>query len=173
MRSEQRREEGEEEEEEEEKEEEEEEERERVIEMKKKKKGSGIVEGVPLVWYLATVELPKISLSVHVPAPGTWLLVAHNRQVKKNNFCPTNNATLTNFLLSSDAEIFVNKHRPSMQIGAKRAKTCMQCVHIPTELPFCMPPLVVGQLSSSSSSPPPPTGSAAVCGACKADRWIT
>ncbi len=26
-----------------------------------------------------------------------------------------------------------------MQIDAKRAKTCMQCVRVPTELPFCMP----------------------------------
>ncbi len=31
-----------------------------------------------------------------------------------------------------------------MRIGAKRAKTCVQCVCIPTELPFCMSPLVVG-----------------------------
>ena len=31
---------------------------------------------------------------------------------------------------------FENKYRLSMQIGAKRAKTCMQCVPIPTELPF-------------------------------------
>ncbi len=35
---------------------------------------------------------------------------------------PTNNALLINFWLSSDARIFVNKHRPSIQIGAKRAK---------------------------------------------------
>ncbi len=32
---------------------------------------------------------------------------------------PTNNALLINFLLSSDAEIFVDKHRLSMQIGAE------------------------------------------------------
>ncbi len=44
---------------------------------------------------------------------------------------------------------FFNKHRLSTQIGAKRAKTCVQCAHIPTELPFCIPPLVVGL-------PPPP-----------------
>ena len=35
---------------------------------------------------------------------------------------PTNNALLINFLLSSDAEIFVTKHRLSIQIGAKHAK---------------------------------------------------
>ena len=57
---------------------------------------------------------------------------------------PTNNALLIKFRLSSDTIFFVNKHRPSMQIDAKRAKTCVQCVRIPTELPFCIPPLVVG-----------------------------
>ncbi len=31
-----------------------------------------------------------------------------------------------------------------MQIGAKLTKNCMQCVYIPTELPFCIPQLVVG-----------------------------
>ena len=37
----------------------------------------------------------------------------------------------------------------ALQVGAKRAKTCMQCLHVPTELPLCMPPLVVGELSLS------------------------
>ncbi len=42
---------------------------------------------------------------------------------------------------------FVTKHQLSIQIGAKRAKTCMQCVYtcMPTELSFCISPLVVGQ----------------------------
>ncbi len=39
---------------------------------------------------------------------------------------------------------FVNKRRLSIQIGAKHAETYMQCVCIPTELPFCIPQLVVG-----------------------------
>ena len=78
---------------------------------------------------------------------------------------PANNALLINFLLSSDAEFFVDNHRLSMRIGAKHAKkTCMQRVHIPTELPFRMPPLVVGQVAQPSSTlfPPPapaPAGS--------------
>ena len=59
---------------------------------------------------------------------------------------PTNNALFMNFRPSSDAELFVSKLRLSMQIGAERAKTCTQCVYIPTELPFCVPPLVVGKL---------------------------
>ena len=43
---------------------------------------------------------------------------------------------LINFLLSSDAEIFVNNHRLGMQIGAECAKSCVQRVHVPTEVPF-------------------------------------
>ncbi len=39
------------------------------------------------------------------------------------------------FLISTDL---------SMQIGTKRAKTCMQRAHVPTEHPFCEPLLVVG-----------------------------
>ncbi len=57
---------------------------------------------------------------------------------------PTNNTLLTNFRLSSDAKKIVHEHRPSIQMGAKRAKTCVQRVHVPTELPFCVPPLLVG-----------------------------
>ncbi len=38
----------------------------------------------------------------------------------------------------------VDKHRPSMQIGTRHAKARMQRVHIPTELSFCVPSLVVG-----------------------------
>ncbi len=38
---------------------------------------------------------------------------------------------------------FVNKHRQSIEIGAKCAKMCVQYVHIPTELPFCTAPLAV------------------------------
>ncbi len=34
----------------------------------------------------------------------------------------------------------VHKHQLSTQISAKLAKACVQRAHIPTELPFCMPP---------------------------------
>ncbi len=57
--------------------------------------------------------------------------------------CPTNKTLLINFLLSSDAEIFVNKHRLSIRIGVERAETCTQRAHVPTEPPLCTPPLVV------------------------------
>ncbi len=40
----------------------------------------------------------------------------------------------------------------SIQIGAKRAKMCMQCVHIPNQLPFCTSPLVVGKVQSTSDN---------------------
>ncbi len=31
-----------------------------------------------------------------------------------------------------------------MQIGAERAKMHMRCARVPTEIPFCVPPLLVG-----------------------------
>ena len=40
---------------------------------------------------------------------------------------------------------FVRKHRLSTKIGTKCAKTCVQRACIPTELPFWIPPLVVGK----------------------------
>ncbi len=49
-----------------------------------------------------------------------------------------------NFRVSSDAETLSLSPQLNMQIGAKRARTCAQRVHVPTELPFCIPPLVVG-----------------------------
>ncbi len=68
------------------------------------------------------------------------------RKEKRKKKNPTNNALLINFLLSSDAEIFVTEHRLSMQIRCQNVqKTCVQRVHVPTERPFCTPPLVVGK----------------------------
>ncbi len=61
-----------------------------------------------------------------------------------------NNTLLIDFRPSSRCRICVNNHPLSIQIGGKRAKTCMQCVDIPTELPFCVPPLVVGFSCSTS-----------------------
>ena len=45
--------------------------------------------------------------------------------------CPTNNAPWISFRLSSDAKFFVNKPRPGLQIGAKRAKknVCAMCMY--------------------------------------------
>ncbi len=57
---------------------------------------------------------------------------------------PTNNALLLSFRPSSDAEILWISTEWARKSGAKRAKTWMRCVHILTELPFCMPLLVVG-----------------------------
>ena len=57
---------------------------------------------------------------------------------------PTNNALLINFRLRSDAEILLPSTDGACKSAPKRAKTRMQRVLIPTELPFCIPPLVVG-----------------------------
>ncbi len=57
---------------------------------------------------------------------------------------PANNSLLINFRLSSDAEILLTNTDRACELSPKRAKTCTQRVRIPTELPFCMPPLVVG-----------------------------
>ncbi len=59
-----------------------------------------------------------------------------------------NNALLINFLLSSDAETFVTKHRLSIRVGTQtcQKKTCARRVHIPTGLPLCVPPLLVGAM---------------------------
>ena len=97
---------------------------------------------------VATISLKSVAqlpLIKHLPFPSHMGL--HSRKPY-----PTNNATLINFPLSSDAEIFVNNRRLSMQIGAKRAKNvyAMHVVHIPTELPFCVPPLLVGKKFSDA-----------------------
>ncbi len=58
---------------------------------------------------------------------------------------PNQQRTLNKLPTELQYRNFVNKHRLSIQIGAKCAKMCAQCVlHIPTELPFCLPPLLVG-----------------------------
>ncbi len=47
---------------------------------------------------------------------------------------------------------YVIKHRPSVQVGSQTCKDAyMQSVRIPTELPFCTPPLLVG-----NTQPPTP-----------------
>ncbi len=77
---------------------------------------------------------------------------------------PNQQRTLNKLPTGLRCRNFVNKHRLSIQVGAKRAETCMQRVHIPTELPLCIPPLVVGYehgedlfscLSSIIIAPPP------------------
>ncbi len=61
------------------------------------------------------------------------------------NMNPTNNGPLINFLLSSDAKILLLSTDWAYKSAPKRVKTCVQCVHIPAELPLCIPPLVVGK----------------------------
>ena len=61
----------------------------------------------------------------------------------KDSF-PTNNALLTNFRLSFDAEILLVSTERACKSAPNVPKACMQCVRSQTELPFCMPLLVVG-----------------------------
>ena len=69
------------------------------------------------------------------------------KSYKESHFAdPTNNALLINFLLSSDAEIFVNEHQLSIQNRRRTSKnvyaTCTTC----SDRAFILqPPLVVGQ----------------------------
>ena len=64
----------------------------------------------------------------------------------KDTHCsPTNNAPLINFFLSSDAKILLISTDWARKSAPKRAKMCMRRARVPTELPFCRPPLVVGR----------------------------
>ncbi len=49
---------------------------------------------------------------------------------------PNQQLTLNKLPTEPRRRHFVTEHRLSVRIGAKRAKMCMHCVHIPTELPF-------------------------------------
>ncbi len=58
--------------------------------------------------------------------------------------CPTNNTFLMNFWRSSNAEILLISTNWTYELVTKRAKTCVQCAYVPTELSFCIPTLLVG-----------------------------
>ncbi len=58
------------------------------------------------------------------------------RTLSQASRTPTNNAKLNKLPPELQCRKIFDNHRLSMQIGAKRAKTCMQCVYVPTELPF-------------------------------------
>ncbi len=57
---------------------------------------------------------------------------------------PNQQRTLNKLPTDLRCRNFVNKHRLSIRISTKREKMCTQYVCVPTELLFCMPPLVVG-----------------------------
>ncbi len=87
--------------------------------------------------------------SLNVCAPSfnhdSAMYVAHQQKLLLHSNNPTNKTLLMTFLLSSAAEIFVNSRRVSMQVGDKNAQeTCMQRVHVPTELPFLHAPPLAG-----------------------------
>ncbi len=96
--------------------------------------------------------------------------------VRRHFWVPNQQRTLNKLPTELQRRNFVNNHRLGMQIGTKHAKTCMRSVCIPTELPFCLPPLVVGHFfvgcfpapitripPSSFSPPPPPRGTRKKC----------
>ena len=59
---------------------------------------------------------------------------------------------------------FVNKHRLSIRIGTKRAKNVHAMrTYIPTELPFCLAPLMVGFLFPSGMATRKNVGPGQVC----------
>ena len=62
------------------------------------------------------------------PSQKWWIWGGKKFLAQKASY-PTNNA-LKSAPMCSNAEIFANKHRLSMQIGAKHAKVCIQCVRI-------------------------------------------
>ncbi len=100
------------------------------------------------------LHLNGISLQ---PLPTTWYLWSsavsrlpiHCTSISNLRFCyhpsqPTQR-TLNKLPPELRCRNFVNKHRLSIQIGAKRAKTRMQCVCITTvHTTLCIPRLVVG-----------------------------
>ena len=55
---------------------------------------------------------------------------------EKKPISPNQQRTLNKLPSELRCRDFVYKHRLSIQIDARRAKTFMQCVHIQTELPF-------------------------------------
>ncbi len=71
--------------------------------------------------------------------------------IKLLNLQPNQQRTLNKHPAELWCRNFVNKHRLSIQVSAKHAKTCMQLVHIPTNLPFCIPLFVVGRVFLSNN----------------------
>ena len=67
---------------------------------------------------------------------------------------PNKQCTLNKPPTELRSRYFVTKHQLSILVGAKCAKTCMQRLHIPTELPSCMPPLVAGCVRAVSNDLP-------------------
>ncbi len=78
--------------------------------------------------------IPSLSLSLSLARQGKHMH-AHKNPTRHLQWqvepkVPTNNALSTKFLLSSDAEIVVDKHRLSMQVGTQTCEKRMCNVHI-------------------------------------------
>ena len=133
---------------------------------------------------LVTVDITKTFIIVRISLLCalqitfcTWWNFWYSRRVTdklcavaKRNWnicCPTNNALLTNFRLSSNRRNFINKHRRSIQICAKRPKTCLQCVRTYSNWASILHTTVGGWVRSPCvgplNAPPPPTGCTEHC----------
>ncbi len=99
------------------------------------------VEKCVLFWEDSTRCCPRVNTAVlNLFRTVTHFVTRTHQSIMRPNQQRSSNKLPTELRCRN----FANKHRLSIQIGAKLAKRCMQCVHIPTELPVCMPPLVVG-----------------------------
>ncbi len=78
------------------------------------------------------------------PPPATQNSRSRRSKSSPSSLLPNQQRTLNKLPTELRCRNFVYQHWLSIQISAKHAKTCMQCVCTPTDLPFCIPPLVVG-----------------------------
>ncbi len=88
--------------------------------------------------------LNEFHFSPVVPPPTRLQWDPKSWDLEGSIHLPNQQRTLNKLPTELRCRNFVIRHRMTIQIGAKRAKTCMQCVHIPTELPFWKPLFVVG-----------------------------
>ena len=111
------------------------------------------VTEVPTPIFIAQVPPPEPPFKTPAADKAVFLYVykcsaADPRMSSYNHLLqltPNQQGNLNKFLTELQCRNFATKHQLSIQIGAKLAKICMQCVHIPTKFPFCIQPLVVGQ----------------------------
>ena len=112
-------------------------------ERKEENKTTGGGGGAEVQWTSAARVEPQTELQKKCPncliaTKTVW------RQIQPLFLLPNQQHTLNKLSTELRCRNFVNKHRLSMQIGAKRAKKKTRTRRVPTELPFCTPPLVVG-----------------------------
>ncbi len=107
------------------------------VHVRYKKRGLRLV-GIPLFFCEGWTYISDVSISF----PAHPHLLCYYRSNQNNNLqvffvpLPNQQRTFTKLPIELRCRNFVPKHRLSKQIGARCAKTCVQCEYIPTELPF-------------------------------------